>query len=128
MSMSRVAAVAALLGGLVWVAAAALDWDEEPATALYGAGVVLLVLALAAGGYALVATAPIWLRAVVTVATPALGFMVWLTVWDGVAHHLAVLLGGIALLVLGAVALRPGAGAATSRPERPARGGHRAAR
>ena len=130
MTVSRLGAVAAVLGGLLWIVAGALAWGEDSVNQpLYVAGLALLVVAFAALGYALVATAPVWLRAVVTIATPALGLMVWLILRDSLAEYVAAVTGGVLLLAGGGIALarsRPPA-ARTSDPPPPARG-RRAAR
>lgn len=129
MSVSRIGSAGALLGGLVWIAAAAISWgDDELQQPLYVAGLVLLVVAFACLGYALVATAPVWLRGVVTVATPLLAVMVWLILRDSVsADHVAAVVGGVLLLVGGGIALGRSVGEAPERPARPAHG-RRAAR
>ena len=129
MSASRWGSVAALLGGLAWVVSAVLGWGEDPEQVSYLVGLALLVVALAAAGYSLVATAPVWLRAVVTLATPALGFMVWLVVLDSVsAGSVAVVLAGVVLLVGGGIGMGRTAGRTREeRPEPPVRG-RRAAR
>lgn len=129
MSASRWGSVAALLGGLAWVVSAALGWGVDPEQVSYLVGLVLLVAALAGAGYSLVATAPVWLRAVVTLATPALGFMVWLVVLDSVAaDYVAVVLAGVVLLVAGGIGIgRSARRPREARPEPPVRG-RRAAR
>ena len=117
MTVSRVGAVAAVLGGVAWIVAGALAWGEDTlGRPLYLTGLVLLVVAFAALGYALVATAPVWLRAVVTIATPALGTMVWLILRDSLADPVAAVTGGALLLVGGGVALARGG----LRPAEPA--------
>jgi hypothetical protein len=130
MSVSRIGAVGAVLGGLVWIVAAVLSWgDEDLNQSLYVAGLALLVLAFAALGYALVATAPVWLRAVVTIATPLLGVMVWLILRDSLpSDYLSAMVGGVLLLVGGGIALGRSRGEAPpAKPEPPAHG-RRAAR
>jgi hypothetical protein len=130
MSVSRIGSVGAILGGLVWVVAAVLSWGEEEVDpSLYVAGLALLVVAFAALGYALVATAPVWLRAVVTVATPLLGVMVWLILRDSLpSDDVSTMVGGVLLLVGGGIALGRSRGAKPpAKPEPPARG-RRAAR
>ncbi len=129
MSVSRWGSVAALLGGLAWVVSAVLGWGEDPEQVSYLLGLALLVVALAAAGYSLVATAPVWLRAVVTLATPALGFTVWLVVLDSVSTgSVAVALAGVVLLVGGGIGLgRTSGRTREERPEPPVRG-RRAAR
>jgi hypothetical protein len=124
MAPRKIGSFAALLGGVVWLVTAVLEWGAEPNQALYLAGVALMLLALAAAGYALVATAPVWLRAVVASATPALGLMVWLIVFDAIsAKHLALLGGGIALLLGAGLGLSRGRDEDT-QPE--SRGSHAA--
>lgn len=84
MEPRRVASIAAVLGGLVWLVKVGLIWANGGentgsglvAVAFFG-GLALLVVALAASGYTLVETAPVWLRAIVTVCTPLLVMMVW---------------------------------------------------
>jgi hypothetical protein len=129
MSVSRIGALAAILGGMVWVVAAVLAWgDEDLDTALYYAGFALLVVAFAAMGYALVATAPVWLRAVVTVATPLLGTMIWLILRDSIADaYVSAVVGGVLLLVGGGIALGRAASSAPKKAPPPQRG-RRAAR
>ena len=129
MSVSRWGSVAALLGGLAWVVSAVLGWGEDPEQVSYLLGLAMLVVALAAAGYSLVATAPVWLRAVVTLATPALGFTVWLVVLDSVSTgSVAVALAGVVLLVGGGIGLgRTSGRTREERPEPPVRG-RRAAR
>lgn len=138
MTISRVGSLAAVLGGLVWIVAAVIGWgDDELDQPLYLAGLVLLVLAFVALGYALVSSAPVWLRVVVAVATPLLGLMVWLILRDSLSsEYVAVLAGGVLLLVGGAIALgrsgragRAGAQPPARRPDRePPKHGHRADR
>jgi hypothetical protein len=128
MSASRWGSVAALLGGVVWVASAVLGWGGEQDQVSYLVGLALVVVALAFGGYALVATAPVWLRAVVAVATPALGFSVWLVVMDSVTPgYLPVVIGGVVLIVAGGIGLGRGA-QRDEKPEPPPTRGRRAAR
>lgn len=131
MRSSKWASLVAIVGGLAWVASAVLGWGDEPEQYSYLAGLVLLVLALAFGGYALVATAPIWLRALVAVATPALGYMVWLTVEAAGTDYLMVVLAGAVMLLAGGIGLARGGSPARedldTQPGPPARG-RRAAR
>lgn len=130
MSVSRIGSLGALLGGLVWVVAAVLSWgDDELDQSLYLAGLALLVVAFAALGYALVATAPVWLRAVVTIATPLLGLMVWLILRDSLpSDYVAAAVGGVLLFVGGGIALGRARGDSPPvKPDPPARG-RRAAR
>ena len=130
MSVSRIGSLGALLGGLVWVVAAVLSWgDDELDQSLYLAGLALLVVAFAALGYALVATAPVWLRAVVTIATPLLGVMVWFILRDSLpSDYVAAAVGGVLLFVGGGIALGRARGESPPpKPDPPARG-RRAAR
>ena len=114
MSVSRVAWTAALLGGLVWVLAGTVGWGGYADGLVYDVGLVLVVVAFAALGYSLVDSAPVWLRAVVTVATPALAYMVWVTVRDAfAAGYLPVLAAGLVLAAAG------GVGLGRTRGERP---------
>jgi hypothetical protein len=112
MTVNRLGSAAAVVGGLLWIVAAALGWGEDPVSGTpYLAGLVLLVVAFAAWGYALVETAPVWLRAVVTVATPLLAVMVWLIVRDSIpAEPVAVLVGAALLLAGGVTGLVRGRG------------------
>jgi hypothetical protein len=83
-----------------------------------------LVLSLAAGGYALVATAPVWLRLIVMVATPALGYMIWITLRAAfTTDHVPVLVVGVGMVAAGLIGL----GRARPAPQAPVRG-RRAAR
>lgn len=128
MTASRWGSVAALLGGVAWVVSAILGWGDEQEQTAYLVGLALVVVALAFGGYALVATAPVWLRAVVTLATPALGFTVWLTVMESVTPgYLPVVIGGVVLVVAGGIGLGRGA-QRDDKPEPPPAHGRRAAR
>lgn len=108
------------------MASAILDWDDSGSRGtLFWIGMAAMLVALAAAGYTLVATAPVWLRAVVTVATVALGYMLWFLVDDGIsADHLSALVAGVVLLaggVVGQLRMR------SAEPEDQAHG-HRAVR
>ena len=128
MNASRWASVAALLGGVAWVVSAVLGWGAEPHEVSYLVGLGLLVVALAFSGSSLVATAPVWLRAVVSVATPALGYTIWLVVIDSVStDYLPVLVAGVVLIVAGGIGLGRSGQTANEEPEPPLRG-RRAAR
>lgn len=107
MTVSRLGSVAAVLGGVAWIVAALLGWGAEALSEpLYLGGFALLVAAFAALGYALVATAPVWLRALITLATPTLGAMVWLIIADAIPQeYVAAVVGGVLLLVGGGVGL-----------------------
>ena len=121
MSASRWAAFAALLGGVAWVVSAVLGWGDEPEDVSYLVGVALFVGWLALGGYSLVSTAPLWLRAVVTIATPALGYVVWATVLASASREY------IPVVVAGGIGLGRAARRGPAEPEPPVRG-RRAAR
>lgn len=127
MTVSRLGSIAAVLGGAAWIAAALLAWGEdELGQVLHLVGFVLLVAAFAALGYALVATAPVWLRAVVTTATPALGAMVWLILQDAIPQaYVAAVVGGVLLAVGGGIGLSQASG---PRPAELPQRGRRAAR
>lgn len=105
MSLRLLAAVLAVLGGGCWMARW-LAGDPGWGAGAHVAGLVLLVLSLAAVGARLVSA--VWLRAVVGLALPALVWSVYVVVrgegdgvvLDGVAGSVAVLWG---LLVLALV-------------------------
>ena len=126
MNVSRTAAMAAVLGGLVWLVAAALDWGQDVNPVVYTVGLVWFLVALMGLGYGLVDKAPMWLRAVVSVATPLLGYGVWFTISDAFSsNYLPVLVAGLLLVAVGGLVL------ARSRRAEPAEApvrGRRAAR
>jgi len=106
MNVSRTAAMAAVLGGLVWLVAAALDWGQDVNPVVYTIGLVWFLVALMGLGYGLVDKAPVWLRAVVSVATPLLGYGVWFTISDAFAsNYLPVLAAGLLLVAIGGLVL-----------------------
>ena len=106
MNVSRTAAMAAVLGGLVWLVAAALDWGQDVNPVVYTIGLVWFLVALLGLGYGLVDKAPVWLRAVVSVATPLLGYGVWFTISDAFAsNYLPVLAAGLLLVAIGGLVL-----------------------
>lgn len=76
MRVRTVSSSLGLVGGLLWVVGAVLGWGDDPvadtADLLWLVGFGLLVLTGGLAGYALVATAPLWLRVVVTVCSAAL--------------------------------------------------------
>lgn len=75
MDLRLIARWAGLVGGLLWVLRWVLDLAGTSGgalDALHWAGVVLLALALAGTGAALVSTSAPWLRAIVAVAYPVL--------------------------------------------------------
>ena len=106
MNVSRAAAMAAVLGGLVWLVAAALDWGQDVNPIVYTIGLVWFLVALMGLGYGLVDKAPVWLRAVVSVATPLLGYGVWFTISDAfTSNYLPVRAAGLLLVAIGGVVL-----------------------
>ena len=126
MNLSRAAAAAAVLGGLVWLVAGLLDWGQDVNAVASTLGLVCFLLALMGLGYHLVDHAPVWLRAVVTVATPLLGYGVWFTVSDAfTSNYLPVLLAGLLMLGIGGLVLGRSRSAAPAKA--PVRG-RRAAR
>jgi len=149
MDPRRIASIAAVVGGVGWLVKVALIWANGGANTdgglvgvMYLLGLLGLVLALGAAGYTLVETAPVWLRAVVVVATPLLVFMVWqmvdqaikalYTTENWLQGELSVLLAGVLALVLGVWGFRrhrhtSGQRIAADPPVRPVRG-RRAAR
>ena len=126
MNVSRAAAAAAVLGGLVWVVAAVVDLGQDVNPVASAVGLVGFLLALAGVGYSLVDRAPLWLRAVVTIATPLLGYGVWFTIVDAFTHSaLPVLVSGLVMLAVGGFILLRDRGSVPA--ETPVRG-RRAAR
>lgn len=127
MTPTRAAAFAALAGGTLWLVRAFAIWGQAtasggvPGAALW-TGYVAFALALAASGYSLVATAPVWLRALVSVALPALVAAVWAALAEGLASDwLTSLLGALVGLGWAVLALRH------TRPAPPAVRGRRSA-
>jgi hypothetical protein len=146
MDPRRIASVAAVLGGIGWLAKVGLIWVDggESDSGLVGilgvAGWALFFVALAAAGYTLVERAPVWLRAVVALATPLLVLMVWMlldqavkAVYPGeswLRDEVSVLVAAVIAIVLGLWGFgrrRPEPPAGGSRRTPPARG-RRAAR
>ncbi len=121
MSVSRIGPVGAVLGGLVWVVAESFPGARKKSTRRRNvAGLALLVVAFAALGYSLVATAPVWLRVVVTIATPLLGVMVWLTCASSLpSDDVSAMVGGV--LLSSAAGSAWDAAGARSRPRSPSR-------
>ncbi len=107
MNTTRAGALAAVLGGLVWLVGALVGWGGDVPVAVLAIGLVCFVIAFAALGYSLVDRAPRWLRAVVCVATPALALTVWVAVSDAfAADHLPVLVAGLLALAVALPVLR----------------------
>jgi hypothetical protein len=121
-----ITSLAAVVGGVGWVTKGVLvgvgagsgagSGIEEMARLAQLGGLVLLVSSLAAAGYLLVQTAPVWLRAVVTVAVPLLVLAVWEVVRSGLQavypsegwlrDELPALVGGSLAILLGLWGLR----------------------
>jgi cytochrome c biogenesis protein CcdA len=142
MTSRRVASIAAVLGGIGWLVKVALVWargGENTSAGLVGvmfvAGLVCIVVALGAGGYTLVRTAPAWLRAVVTVAVPVLVLMVWQMLDEAVKavytdegwlrDELNVVLAALVAVATGAWTLTRRQPDSPGPPERPAAATHR---
>jgi hypothetical protein len=100
MNLRTLACLAALAGGLVWVARA-FQGDDLPGVYWVGSG--LLAVALVAAGTLLVKKGTWWLRAIVAVAFPLLVWSVYAVVRpagdplavDGVAGGLAIVVAGL---------------------------------
>jgi hypothetical protein len=122
MRSAKLAAVLALLGAVAWLVEVALIWgnggtntDGGVAGLCHVVGLVALGLALLAGGYATVANAPIWLRTVVSLATLALGAVVFTALDDAaralhsgggwLEDEIGILLAAALMLVFGVVVL-----------------------
>ena len=140
MSVSKIGFIAAALGGAVWLVKVALIWnnggtntgDGLVAVAFF-IGFAGLLVALMAGGYSVVATAPIWLRAVVSVCATLLGLMLFTIMDDavkGVYSNEGWLRDEIGILITASLALFVGVlGVVRSpepQPKAPPAGGHRA--
>lgn len=112
----------ALLGAVAWLARVALVWNDparETEGGILGAcsvvGAICLALALLVGGYATVTSAPIWLRILVSVATLALGLVLFTALDDAaralhsggnwLEDELGLLVAGVLMLLLGLVGL-----------------------
>ncbi len=109
MIVRTMAAVTGLLGGVVWIVAAVLGWGDDPLVdlpdTLWLVGYGLFVVCAAASGYTLVTTAPLWLRAVVTLGTGALAAVVVLSFAPELeVPAIPVLVGGVLLALASLVA------------------------
>lgn len=148
MDPRRVASIAAVVGGVGWLVKVGLVWLSGGdggglANLMYVLGFAAFAVALAAAGYTLVEKAPVWLRAVVAVATPLLVLMVWLMLDPAIKalypgdswfnEEVSDLAAGVVALVLGlweqrrAAAMAPPDPPGARRAEPPVRG-RRAAR
>ncbi len=142
MRASKIASVAALVGGVAWLAKVALIWgnggeniDGGLVAAGYLLGLAFLVVALLAGGYSTVATAPGWLRGVVSVAVLLLGWIIFASIdtaakgaysGDGwMRDELGILVSAALALVAATVGLLR---VRATAPAHPPAGGHRATR
>lgn len=103
----RLAALAGLIGGLAWIAAWALDRfaGSGVADVLGWLGLVLVLLAAAVGGLALVPTAPAWLRAVAALGAAVLVWAVVATAQESVGSRVVDLLAGVVAVVVAGTAL-----------------------
>ncbi len=118
MNVRTVTALLALVGGLVWAAAGAVGWGDDPVTGAANTlallGFVVLALAGAGLGYALVTTAPVWLRAVVTVCAGALVALVVTSIAPDLDFPATVLVvAGVVVALLGGLGLALGRRTAT---------------
>ena len=110
MNVKTVAAVAGLLGGLVWIVAAGMGWADDPLAGtpdtLWLVGYGLFVLCAGLAGYSLVTGAPVWLRAVATFGAGALAAVVVLSFAPELeVPALPVMIGGALLLLASGAAL-----------------------
>lgn len=101
MSARTINSTGLLLGGLSWLPAGLLGPEGGAGGLAYVVGVLFLVAAFAAGGHSLVSTAPMWLRALVAVATPLLVLSVWQIAVDALPTGPVVLLVGLVLVGVG---------------------------
>ncbi|NUS52176.1 MAG: hypothetical protein HOQ22_14195 [Nocardioidaceae bacterium] len=121
--------MAAILGGLVWIVGGVLGWGANVNPVAYLVGLGWFLVAFAAFGYTLVDHAPVWLRGIVSLATPALAYVVWMSVTDAFATDSPPALGaGLLLLVVGAVAMGRGGRSTAAAPAHVPVRGRRAAR
>ena len=142
MRASKIASLTALIVGVAWLLKVILIWagggantDGGLVAVSYFVGVAALAVALLTGGYAVVARAPVWLRAVVSVATLLLGWILFTSI-DSAAKgvysadgwfrdELGILICALVALVVGGIGFRRVKAAA---PPVPRHGGHRASR
>jgi peptidoglycan/LPS O-acetylase OafA/YrhL len=135
MRTSKIAAFAAILAGLVWIASGALSWDKvgltDSSTTLWWTGLGLFALASALTGYSSVTNSPIWLKALVFLGAAAVGGSVVSMLDTEMDNaHLVIAVLGAVVLVLGLIGLLVGRGGALvdeTLPE-PPKHGRRAAR
>jgi hypothetical protein len=142
MGPSKIASVAALVGGVAWLANVGLIWGNGGENTDGGLvavslvlGIVALGVAVLAGGYSTVTTAPLWLRMLVSLAALALGWIVFASIdsaakgayaGDGwLGDELGVLICAVIALIAGTAGLLRSRATAPPASQRP---GHRAAR
>jgi len=110
--MRALSCAAALLGGACWVVRYFTDIEG-----LYWAGLVLLTVTALLAGLAAVPRAPIWLQGIVAVGSVGLFWSVTMTLHSaGPDATVDLVLGGLAILVFGYVALK------LRKAEKPAKG------
>jgi len=143
MNVNKVGYIAALVGGAVWSAKVALIWgnggqntSDGLVAVAYFLGLAALLVAFLAAGYSVVTTAPIWLRAVVSIAVPLLGWVLFTIMDDAVKgvyssegwlrDELAILITASMALVVGVVGVVGVIRSRDSEPRAPHVGGHRA--
>jgi hypothetical protein len=110
MDVKKVAAGSGLLGGVLWIVAAAMGWGDDPLTGtsdtLWLVGYGLFVLCSGLAGYSLVTGAPVWLRAVATFGAGALAASVVLSFAPELeVPATPVMVGGILLVLASGGAL-----------------------
>ncbi len=134
MRTSKIAALAALVTGLVWISSGLLSWGEvglsADSTQVWWAGVGVFALTSALTGYTGVTNSPVWLRVIVFVCAGALGGSVVASFdTDLDQAPVAVAAAGGVVLLLGLIGLLVGWGRRRSEADGPEhRGGRRAAR
>ena len=103
--MSKIAALAAILAGLVWGAAAVLSWGDsglgDTSTLIWWAGVGLIALSTGLIGYEAARKSPVWLRLICLFGAAALGASILSSVDVDLkqAPTIVVGLGAVALVV-----------------------------
>ena len=108
MNPLRLAGILGVLAAVVLAVGAALALGGDDLLVLPVLGYAAAVLALAALGHTLVARAPGWLKAVVTVAVPVLAAMVWVLVVLAVSRGTSLALAAVAMLAIGVPVLVAG--------------------
>lgn len=131
--MSKIAALAAILAGLVWGAAAVLSWGDsglnDTSTLSWWVGVGLAALATGLIGYEAARKSPVWLRLICLFGAATLGASILSVVDVDLEQAPAVVVAlGAAVLLVGLVALFIGPRrTASEEPDTPVHG-RRAAR